>query len=50
MEGDLLYYKGLVAGFKKVYGLLESSDFVAFKGSKNSQEFSEFLRISLQNS
>ena len=39
MEGELMYYKGLVAGFKKVYGLIESSDFVAFQGTKNSQEF-----------
>lgn len=32
MEGDLLYYKGIVGGFKKVYCVIESSDFVAYKG------------------
>ena len=30
MEGELQYYKGIVGGFKKVYGLIDSSDFVAF--------------------
>jgi hypothetical protein len=32
MEGDLSYYKGIVNGFKKVYAIIDSSDFVAFKG------------------
>lgn len=43
MEGNLLYYKGLVGGFKKVYGQINCSDFVAFKG----KDSKEILRISL---
>ena len=49
MEGNLQYYKGLVGGFKKIYGLVDSSDFVAFKGQKNSQDFKEILRIQLED-
>ena len=48
MEGDLLYYSGLIGRFKKIYGLIDGGDFVAFKGQKNSQEFQEILRIPLQ--
>jgi hypothetical protein len=31
MEGHLLYYKGIVGGFKKIYANIESSDFVAYQ-------------------
>lgn len=43
MEGNLLYYKGLVGGFKKVYCQINCYDFVAFKG----KDVKEILRISL---
>jgi hypothetical protein len=48
MEGELSYYKGLVGGTKKIYGLIESSDFVAFKGTKKDADFKEILRIPLE--
>ena len=47
MESELLYYKGIVGGFKKVYCVVESSEFVAYKGKKNSSDFKEILRIQL---
>ena len=47
MESELLYYKGLVGGFKKVYSVIESSEFVAYKGKRNTNDFKEILRIQL---
>ena len=38
---------GLIGRNKKVYGLIDGGDFVAFRGQKNSQEFQEILRIPL---
>lgn len=32
MEGELHYYKGLVNGFKKIYAMIDNSDFLALKG------------------
>ena len=46
MEGELKYYKGLVGGFTKVYGLIERSDFVAFKSQKNREEM---VRVVLES-
>ena len=48
MEGELFFYKGLVGGFKKIYALIDSSDFVAYEPKKNSDELIEVLRISLE--
>ena len=48
MEGELNYYKGVVSGFKKVYALIDSSDFVAFKGNKKEGDFKEILRVPLE--
>jgi hypothetical protein len=48
MEGELSYYKGVVSGFKKVYAYIDSSDFVACKGQRNSSDFKELIRIPLE--
>ncbi len=49
MEGDLMHYGGLMGRNKKVYGLIDGGDFVAFKGQKYTQEFQEILRIPLKS-
>ena len=46
MEGNLQYYKGLVGGFKKVYGQIDCSDFVAYREQKKADKL-EILRIQL---
>lgn len=48
MEGDLHHYGGIMGRNKKIYGLIDGGDFVAFKGQKYTQEFQEILRIPLQ--
>ena len=47
MEGDLLYYKGLVGGFKKIYAQIDSTDFVAFKTKPSALDSKEILRLPL---
>jgi hypothetical protein len=47
MEGDLLYYKGIVGGFKKIYAQIDSTDFVAFKAKPSALESKEILRLPL---
>ena len=46
MHGQLYHYKGLVGGFKQLYGVIEGSDFVCYKNSKP-QEKDEYIRIKL---
>ena len=48
MEGELFFYKGLVGGFKKIYALIDSSDFVAYETKRNSDELVEILRVCLE--
>ena len=47
MEGDLLYYKGIVGGFKKIYAQIDSTDFVAFKAKPSALDSKEILRLPL---
>ena len=47
MEGDLLYYKGIVGGFKKIYAQIDSTDFVAFKAKPSAIDSKEILRLPL---
>ena len=32
MEGDLMYYSGLIGRNKRVYGLIDGGEFAIFKG------------------
>ena len=49
MEGDLQYYKGngiiFTGVYKKVYAIIDGSDFVAYKGTQKAQDFKEVLRL-----
>ena len=47
MEGELLYYKGIVAGFKKAYAQIDGSEFVAFKAKPSAADSKEIMRLSL---
>jgi hypothetical protein len=47
MEGNLLYYKGMVGGFKRVYAHIDSSDFVTYAPA-GKQSRKELLRIPLE--
>ena len=47
MQGELQLYKGLMAGYQKVYGLVESSDFVTYKGQIGTKDCKEIIRVSL---
>lgn len=47
MQGKLLYYKGIVAGYKKLHGIIEGNDLVCYKNEKM-QEKDECLRVTLE--
>ena len=51
MEGELQQCtKGIFGGNKKVYGIIDGSDFVVYKGDQIANNQKEVMRISLQSS
>lgn len=51
MEGELQQCtKGIFGGNKKVYGIIDGSDFVVYKGDQIANNQKEVIRISLQSS
>ena len=43
-----MQYKGLVGGYKKVYALIDSSDFVAYQPFVKGSNRKEILRVPLE--